>query len=579
MEKGKEMELSNREIAGYFEKLAGYAELADENPFKVRAYKNAARIIANSPRSIKEMVDTGDDLTRLPHIGKKIAKKIETLVKRGYINALKKYEKRFPRGLLEMMAIPGLGSKRVREIYRVLGIKTLDELNRAAKEHRIRDLPGFSTKLEKRILDGVVMHKKEGSRFLYVEAEPYAQALVVYMKRLPAVKKAIIAGSFRRRKETVGDLDMVVVTTQPKKVIKYFIAYEKCKEVIAEGESRTTVVLMNGLQVDLKIARPSDYGSTLNYFTGSRAHTLALRKMAKKRGWKINEYGIFDEYGRDISGETEKSFYKALGLKYIEPELRELHGELDAARGSGLPKLIKPGDIRGDMHTHTNYSDGSYSVVQMAEAARAKGYEYIVISDHSYHIPLLHGMTLQKFYQQWEEIDAYNERQQNFTILKGVEVDILEDGSLAIEDDVLKQLDVVIASVHDHFNLTKKAQTRRIIKAISNSNVHILGHPTGRLIGKRSAYEVDMEKLFEAAYGYGTVMEINAQPTRLDLNDIAAKSAKEQGLQFSINSDAHHLSCLDYMQYGVYQARRAWLEKADVINTYSLKKLTKFLKK
>ncbi len=578
-EEEKRMSLSNAEIAKYFEKLAQYVELADENPFRVRAYENAARIIATYPRSIEEMVRAGEDLTKLPHIGEKIAKKIEEIVTTGRMSALEKYQKKFPKGLLEILAIPGLGPKRVRELYEMLGIDSLDALREAAQQHKIRELPGFSEKLEARILEGVMMRKQEGRRFLYVDAEPYAEDFVAYMERSPAVKKAIIAGSYRRRKETVGDLDMVVVTTSPQAVTKHFVAYEKCKEVIVEGESRTTIVLENDLQVDLKTARPSDYGTTLDYFTGSRAHTLALRKMAKERGWKVNEYGIFDENGVDISGRTEKSFYKAFGLDYIEPELREMRGELEAAKNHTLPKLIKLRHIRGDLHMHTHYSDGSNSVAEMADAARAKGYEYIVISDHSYHIPLLHGMTPEKTYQQFEEIDAYNQVHPDFTILKGMEVDILEDGSLAMEDEILRQLDVVIVSVHDHFNLTKKAQTKRIIKAISNPYVHILGHPTGRLIGKRPAYEVDMEKIFDTAYEYGTVMEIDAQPKRLDLNDIYTKRARDKGLKFAIDSDAHRTYCLDFMKYGVYQARRGWLEKSDVINTYSLKKLKKFLKR
>jgi DNA polymerase (family 10) len=572
------MSLSNNEIAKYFEKLAEYVELADENPFRVRAYQNAARIISTYPRSIAEMVLSGEDLTKLPHIGEKIAKKIEEIVNTGHLTALEHYEKMFPKGLLEMLAIPGLGPKRVREIYEMLGIDTLQALRQAAEAHRIQKLPGFNEKLEKRILEGIMMRKQEGKRFLYVDAEPYAQDFIAYMMQSPAVKKAIIAGSYRRRKETVGDLDMVVVTKSPQDAAEHFVAYEKCKEVIVQGESRTTVVLENDLQVDLKTTRPSDYGTTLDYFTGSRAHTLALRKMAKERGWKVNEYGIFDENGVDISGRTEKSFYKAFGLDYIEPELREMRGELEAARNHTLPKLIRQKNIKGDLHMHTHYSDGSNSVAEMADAARAKGYAYIVISDHSHHIPLLHGMTPEKCQQQWAEIDAYNAAHPGFTILRGMEVDILEDGTLAMGDETLRELDVVIVSVHDHFNLGKKAQTKRIIKAISNPYVHILGHPTGRLIGKRAPYDVDMEKIFDAALDFGTVMEINAQPTRLDLDDIYTKTAKEKGLKFSIDSDAHRTYCLDFMKYGVYQARRGWLEKTDVINTYSLKKLKKFLK-
>ena len=577
-QKGREMSISNREIAKYFEKLAEYVELADENPFRVRAYQNAARVIAAYPRSIEEMVLAGEDLTQLPHIGEKIAKKIEEIVKTGRMSALENYKKLLPEGLLEMLAIPGLGPKRVREIYEKLGIDTLDALHQAAEEHRIQALPGFSEKLEKRILEGIKMRKQEGKRFLYADVEPYAEDFVDYMQQSPVVKKAVVAGSYRRRKETVGDLDMVAVTTSPREVVEYFIAYDRCKEVIAKGESRTTIILDNDLQVDLKTALPSDFGATLNYFTGSRAHTLALRKMAKERGWKINEYGIFDENGVKISGRTEKSFYKTLGLDYIEPELREMRGEIEAARNHTLPKLIKQKQIKGDLHMHTHYSDGHNTVAEMADAARAKGYQYIAISDHSYHIPLLHGMTPQKCIEQWKEIDAYNAAHEDFVILKGMEVDILEDGSLAMEDEILRELDVVIVSVHDHFNLSKKKQTKRIIKAISNPYVHILGHPTGRLIGKRPPYAVDMEKIFDAALETGIIMEINAQPKRLDLNDIYAKAAKEKGLKFSIDSDAHRTYCLEFMKYGVYQARRGWLEKSDIINTYSLKKLKKFLK-
>ncbi len=573
------MNISNTQIAKYFELLSEYVELSQENPFRVRAYQNAARTIATYPKSIEEMVLRGEDLTKLPHIGEKIAKKIEEIVYTGKMTALEHYKAMFPKGLLDILAIPGIGAKRARILYEQLGIDSLEKLKKAAKEHKISKLPGFSQKLEKRILKGIMMLKQEGQRFLYSEVESYALELESYMIQCKVIKKAVIAGSYRRRKETVGDLDMVIVTKDPKTAADYFVSYPKCKEVIVKGESRTTILLDNDLQVDLKSARASDFGATLNYFTGSKAHTLALRKMAKERGWKLNEYGLFDDNGVVISGKSEKSFYKAFGLAYIEPELREMRGELEAAADGTLPKLIKEKHIKGDLHMHTAYSDGNDTVAQMADTARAKGYKYISISDHSYHIPLLHGLTEEKIYMQWAEIDAYNKKYPDFKILKGIEVDILENGTLAMEDKILSQLDIVVASVHDHFNLSKKKQTERIIRAMQNPYVHILGHPTGRLIGKRPPYALNMEKIFEASLKYNIIMEINAQPRRLDLNDIYTKNAKEMGIRFAINSDAHYTFCLEYMHYGINQARRGWLEKGDVINTYSLKKLQKTLKK
>lgn len=572
------MIISNIEIAAIFDQLADLLEIKGENPFKVIAYRNAVRTIENIGTDLSKMIKDGVDLAEIPTIGESIAKKIEEIVKTGELSKLEELKRSFPPHLLDLLNIKGIGPKRTKILYENLQISSLEELKQAAIDHKIRDLEGFDEKLEQMILEGTQLAKKEGKRFLYSIAEPHANDITSYMKNSKEVSKAIIAGSFRRKKETIGDLDLLVTSNDPAHVIKHFIRYPDIKEVISQGITKSTVILNNDLQVDLRCVPDESYGATLHYFTGSKSHNVTIRKIAIEMGLKVNEYGIFK--GKEkIAGATEKEIYKTVGLVYIEPELRENRGELEAAARRKLPDLVNIKDIKGDLHTHTTYSDGQNSIIEMAEAAKKLGYEYLAVTDHSKYLAIYNGMDEKRLRQQIEEIDKINEKLDGITLLKSIEVDILEDGSLALNNDILKELDLVVGGLHEKLALSQDKQTKRILKAMDNPYFNILAHPTGRLIGEREACDIDMELLFKEAKARGCFLEINAQPKRLDLNDVHAKYAKEAGVKFAISTDAHNIATLEYMRYGIFQARRGWIEKKDVINTLSLDKLKKTLRR
>ncbi len=572
------MAISNVEIADIFTHLAELLEIQGYNAFKIIAYKNAAREIANLGSSVARMVEEGDDISKLPSIGNHIAEKIREIVKTGKLTQLETLQKKFPSHILDLLKVEGIGPKRAKILHDTLHINSLEELMRAAKEHKIRDLDGFSDKIEQKILDKTMFAKKIGKRFMYSVAEPHANAILDYMQKSKDILKVLVAGSFRRRKDTVGDLDMVATSKNPKKVIDYFVQYPDVKDIILHGDTRSTIILKSNIQVDFRCVQEDSYGSALHYFTGSRAHVLAIRKLAVQRDLKINEYGIF-RGKQSISGSSEEDIYKTMGFSYIEPELRENRGELEASRKGELPHLINQEDMRGDLHMHTTYSDGQNSIEEMARAAMGFGYEYIAITDHSKHLSIVHGMDEKKLRTELDEIDRLNEKLKDITILKSIEVDILEDGSLAMSNSLLKELDLVVAGVHDKFNLSAKQQTKRILKAMENPYFTILAHPTGRLINQREAYSLDMELLFKETVQRGCFLEINSQPKRLDLNDIYAKIAKDLGVRFSISTDSHNERSLYYMKYGIYQARRGWIEKKNVINTLPLSELKEMLKR
>ncbi len=572
------MVISNVEIASIFDQLADLLEIKGENPFKTRAYRNAARTIENLGTDLRKMLEEGADISQIPTIGEHIALKIEEIIKTGKLAKLEYLKHTFPPHLLDLLKVEGIGPKRAKVLYRELNISSLEGLKKAAEKHQISALKGFSEKLEKKILKGTLLAKKEGIRFMYSVAEPYAEALTAYLKNFKETLQVIVAGSFRRRKETVGDLDILATSAHPALLIDYFVQYPDIKEVLSKGDTRSTVILTNGMQVDLRCVAKESYGAALHYFTGSKSHNIAIRIMARDMGMKVNEYGVF-KGEKKIAGVTEEEMYETVGLCYIEPELRESRGEHRAAREGRLPELITREDIRGDLHIHTHYSDGKNSIVEMAEAAKAIGHSYIAITDHSKHLSIVHGMDEKRLREQMEEIDRINETLKGITILKSIEVDILEDGTLALPNTVLKELDLVVGAVHDKFNLSQKMQTKRILKAMDNPSFNILAHPTGRLIGERAPYKVNMKQLFEGVKERGCFLEINAQPKRLDLNDIYAKRAKEAGVRFTISTDAHNAASLHYMKYGLYQARRGWLEKEDVINTLSLGELRKVLRR
>jgi len=570
--------MQNREIAAIFSELADLLEIKGENPFKVRAYRNAARMLESLGKSVEEMVAEGKDLTILPGIGKELSEKIQEIVQTGKLEKLEKLKKEIPQTLRALLSIEGLGPKRVKVLYDTLHISDPDALKEAALHHEISKIPGFGLKTEEKILKGIRLLKQEGVRFLYAEAEPVVEELIAYLQNAPGILTIEAAGSFRRRKETVGDIDMLCTAEEPPKVIDYFTKFPKVLETVSAGTTRSTVVLNNSLQIDLRVVEKESYGAALHYFTGSKSHVIAIRQIAIDLGLKINEYGVYREE-KKIAGLTEKDVYKSVGLPVIPPELRENRGEIEAAKRGKLPNLITQEDILGDLHMHTTYSDGMASIEEMVAKAKSKSYRYIAITDHSATLAVVKGLDAKKLRQQLDEIDAFNEKEKNFTILKGMEVDILEDGTLGMDEALLKELDIVLGAIHSKFSLSQKEQTKRLIRAIENPLVNIIAHPTGRLIGKRTALSLNMKEVYRAVVDNGCFMEINSQPERLDLNDSMLKEAKNYGVRFSIATDAHAPIQLDFMKYGIYQARRGWVEKQEVLNTSSLTQLLKHLKR
>ncbi len=568
--------MNNSEIAKIFSQTADLLEIKGENSFKVRAYRNAARIIENSSKDFEKLVREGVDLTRLPGIGKDLSEYIKEIVLTHRFSKLEELKKEIPSGLLEMLSIEGLGPKRIKQIYDAFGITSLDELKKYAQSGELAKLKGFGPKLIEKILKGIKQLKKAGIRFLWAEVEGIANELKEYLQKFDGVEIVEIAGSFRRKKESVGDLDVLVIAKDYKKVSEYFIKFKRVKEVHSAGLTRSTVFLENSLQVDLRAVSRESYGAALHYFTGSKAHNIKIRRLAIEKGLRVNEYGVY-EGERKIAGKSEDEVYKAVGLCYIEPELRENRGEIEACLAGELPKLVELFDLRGDLHMHTIYSDGACSIEEMVKRAIELGYEYIAITDHSKRLSVANGLDEKRLLEQFDEIERLKKKYPQIKILKGAEVDILEDGSLDFSDEVLKRLDIVVGAIHYKFNLDKKTQTKRILRALSKIN--ILAHPLNRLINKREGIEAEWDEIFKMAKELNVAMEINSQPDRLDLNDILSKRAKEIGCKVAINSDAHNIKMLEFIRYGVNQARRGWIEKEDVINTFEFDRLSNFLKK
>jgi DNA polymerase (family 10) len=572
------MSIHNTEIADIFEHYATMLEITDANPFRVRAYRNASRVINALPRSAESLLAEGNDLTELPGIGDDLATKIKEIIVTGSFAGYAALQKRLPKGLIELETVPGLGPRRIKQLYEQLGIKDLSSLIKACQSGKVAELHGFGKTSVAKILAACKLFQPGEKRHKLALVQPIASSLMDYLKRAPGVVKIAIAGSFRRCKETVGDLDIVLACKNGAKVMDHFAACEDIVEILSKGGTRASVRLRTGLQVDLRVVPEQSYGAALLYFTGTKAHNIALRTIAVKRGLKINEYGVF-EGANNICGKTEEDIYRLLGLPYIEPELRENLGEIEAAYKHKLPALITLQDIRGDLHAHTDATDGASSLEDMARAAIARGYEYLAITDHTKQVGIVHGQDATRVLKQLEAIDLLNARLQGFKLLKSAEVDILEDGSLDLPDEVLKQLDVTVCAVHSKFTLTAQKQTERIIRAMDNDYFNIFAHPTGRLIGGRQGYAIDMERVMRAALERGCFLELNASPDRLDLNDIHCRMAREMGLKLAISSDAHHDTHLSYMAFGLNQARRGWLEADDVINTRSLADLKKLLKR
>lgn len=575
------MPVQNEDVAAIFDDIADLLEIEAENPFRVRAYRNAARTLRGLGADIHSYVAKGKDLTRLPGIGKDLSAKILEILNTGKCRTLEKLRTQLPPELPELLHLPGLGPKRVHTLYHELDIHTLEQLQRAARDGILRELPGIGAKTEARILDAIETQADVTQRYKLVTAARYAASLTDYLHSAPGIDWVVVAGSFRRHKETVGDLDILVSlksaprrkaaspTTSGRAVVDYFVRYDDITDILSQGSTRATVILRSGLQVDLRVVNKVSFGAALYYFTGSRSHTIAVRKIARKQGLKINEYGIFRGKKR-IAGETEQGVFKAVGLPYIEPELRENRGEIEAARAGLLPRLVALADLKGDLHAHTKATDGHETLKAMAEGARQHGFEYLAITDHSKRLSVAHGLDSRRLLAQIEQIDQLNASIQGITLLKGIEVDILKDGSLDMPDDILAHLDLVIGAVHSSFNLSREQQTRRILRAMDNPCFTLLAHPSGRLIDRREPYDVDMDRIIHHARERGCYLELNAHPERLDLLDVYCQRAKEAGVLISINSDAHSLADFDNLQYGVGQARRGWLEKKDILNSLSL---------
>ncbi|MEM2944352.1 MAG: DNA polymerase/3'-5' exonuclease PolX [Methanomassiliicoccales archaeon] len=569
--------MSNAKIAAILYEIADLLELKGVE-FKPRAYRRAARSIETLGDDVVKYYKE-NKLEEIPGVGKAIAKKIKEIIETGELNYLKQLREELPAGLLQLMDIPEIGPKTAMRLYQELKITNLHELKKAAEEHRIRRLKGFGEKSEQNILTGIRILEQRSGRMLLGYAHYYGKKIERYMMETTGLKTISVAGSLRRMKETIGDIDILVGSDNASAVMDAFIQFPEVEVVIARGETRGSVRLKDGVQIDIRIVSEDCYGAALQYFTGSKEHNIELRRLAGDKGLKISEYGIFNkDTGEKIGGKTEEEIYEILGLQFIPPELRENRGEIEAAAKHQLPKLIQLDQIKGDFHVHSRFSDGSATVEEIAHECRRRGYEYVAITDHSETLKIAGGISAKDLAMNISAIRKLNENMDDFRILAGAEVEILSDGKLDYPDAVLKDLDLVIAAIHSGFKMNKREMTERILNAISNDYVKILAHPTGRVIEQRDPYEVDLEKIIDEAKAKGVWLEINALPERLDLNDVNIKLAKDMGSVMAIGTDAHSIDQLDYLLFGVATGRRGWLESKDVMNTLSLEELESKLK-
>lgn len=571
--------MRNKEVAKQFYLIAQLLSLTDENPFKIRAYEKAAQVIESLPEPVEDLAKDVEKLSSIPGVGKSIAEKIVEYLNTGKIQRLEELRSKFPEGIFDMLNIPGLGPKRVRLLYEKLGIKDVKTLAEYAKKGVLRSLPGFGEKVEQNILEGIELLSVSGQRLLLFDALKAVEEIIGELK-----SKDIIqidpCGSLRRKKETVGDIDILCCVTpgKEKSVMDKFTKLSVVKKVLASGETKSSILTTSNLQVDLRVIPREVYGAALQYFTGSKQHNIHLREIANKKGLTLSEYGVFKIGKKDkpLCGKTEQEVYNILGLEFIEPELREDRGEIELAQKGELPKLLELKDIKGDTHVHSKYSDGANTIKEIADYAYRLGYEWVIICDHSQSLKVAGGVDIKDVYKKIDEIRKLN-KNSKVKILCGQEVDILSDGKLDYPDEVLKELDFVIAAIHTGFKQSEEQITERIMRAIDNKYVHAISHPTGRLLNKRSPYKVNITKIIEYAGKNNVMLEINAFPERLDLDDINSKYAKEHNVMLSIGTDAHHVSQMEYLVLGVYVARRGWLEKKDVVNTMSYAQLVKFL--
>ncbi|MCE5311877.1 MAG: DNA polymerase/3'-5' exonuclease PolX [Nitrospiraceae bacterium] len=570
--------MKNSEIAEIFNRIADRLEIKGDNPFRIRAYRKAALNIETIPKSIYHLTD--EELKKIPGIGHDLAEKISEYLKTGKIKTDEELKQELPDSLLSLLAVPGLGPKTAKLLHDSLHIKSLHELKEMALKNKLAGLPGIKEKTQENIIRGLEILEKVSERMSIGKALPIAEDITAALKEKFPSALFEIAGSLRRWKETVGDIDILAVNDNPEEIMDYFASLPFFKQILSHGPAKSSAVANEGIQVDIRVVSKGSYGAALLYFTGSKAHNVRLREMAVRMGIKVNEYGVFRENDDHLlAGSTEADAYKALGMQWVPPEIREDSGEIEAALGNTLPDLVKIEDIKGDLHVHSKWSDGSHSIEELADKAKELGYEYIAITDHTKSLGVAHGLSADQIIERDKKIDALNSKLVNLKLLKGAEVDIKSNGELDLPDEILSGLDFVIASIHSGFKQPREQLTSRLISAMQNPFVHAVGHLTGRLLGERNSYELDIEAIISTAKKTSTLLEINSYPLRLDIDDITARRASESGVRVVINTDAHILSNFDFMKYGVGIARRAWLTKKDVLNTLSLKKLKHVLRK
>lgn len=572
------MPIHNTDIAKIFEEIANILQLDNANPFRVRAYRNAARMLNSMSQEVSTLLENNEDLTHLPTIGKDLAAKIEEIIQTGQCLALQKLRESHTADLTELLKIPGLGPRKVHALYHDLDINSTEQLLRAAKDGRLKTIPGFGEKTTLTLIKNIESHLQKKSRIKLSVAAQYAEPYSEYLNEQKDSQAVVIAGSYRRNKDTVGDLDILVCSKNSRSIVQAFVEYGEVSNILSKGSKRSTVLLKNNLQVDLRVVAKKSMGAALHYFTGSKAHNIAIRRRAQQQGLKVNEYGVFRD-DIQIAGSTEESVYKAVGLPWIPPELRENQGEIEAAEKGTLPNLVQVKDLKGDLHTHTKATDGYNNLKEMADAAKQYGLSYLAITEHSKHLTVAHGLTAERLLKQIDEIDELNDTLDGITILKGIEVDILEDGSLDLPDNVLSKLDLVIGAIHSNFKLSRDKQTKRVLNAMQHPYFSILAHPTGRLLEHRDAYDVDMNRIIREAKQRGCYLELNAQPERLDLSDTYCQMAKNEGVLISVNSDSHNINGFDNLKYGIGQARRGWLESKNILNTHPFKQVQELLRK
>lgn len=571
--------MQNSEVVKIFEELADLLEIQNANPFRVRAYRNAARTLGDLPESLAEIVgDPQRSLEDLPGIGHDLAEKIKTIVATESLPQLDELRSQVPAGVVEMLRIPGLGPKKAAALFKELSITNLEMLKAAAESGAVAGLKGFGAKTAKMILEGLEHVAQAGTRVYFAEAQPWVEAILADLRKLPAVDKAEVAGSFRRCRETVGDLDILVTAEDSAAPMDFVASHPLAEKVLARGDTKLRVRLKPGIEMDVRVVLAESYGAAWQYFTGSKAHNIAVRKRAQDRGLKINEYGVF-RGDKSIAGRTEEEVYAAVDLPWIPPELREDRGEIELAEKGKLPRLVELSDMRGDLHMHTTATDGAATIAEMVAAAKERGLKYIAITDHSKRVSMANGLDAERLRAHWKEIDKVRKTAKGIEVLRGIECDILEDATLDLPDDVLAEADWVIAVLHYGLKQPREQIMKRLMTAIRNPYVSVLGHLTGRIVGKRPGADMKLDEVLKAAADNEVMIEINAHPSRLDIDDVGAAAAKDLGIPLVISTDAHSVTGFDVMQYGVLQARRAGLEAKDVANTRTWPQFEKLLKK